>query len=119
MTRADRLLILVLAVAALLAWPLLAAAGGNAEFAEISGPGGATRVPLGTDDVLLVDGTGGDLRVVVQNGSVRVEEADCPNQICVRTGRIESAGSVIACVPNDVVIRVEGGQTDGIDARIR
>ena len=45
--------------------------------------------------------------VVVKDQSVRVEEADCKNQICVKTGAIHFPGEVIACMPHRMMIYFE------------
>ena len=45
--------------------------------------------------------------VVVKDQSVRVEEADCKNQICVKTGAIRFPGEVIACMPHRMMIYIE------------
>ncbi|MCX7781069.1 MAG: NusG domain II-containing protein [Negativicutes bacterium] len=44
---------------------------------------------------------------------IRVLEADCPDQICVKTGWVRQAPQQIVCLPWRTVIRVtEAGQTD-------
>lgn len=40
---------------------------------------------------------------------VRVEEADCPTQDCVRTGIICRRGQSIVCLPARIVVRLAGG----------
>ena len=45
--------------------------------------------------------------VVVEDGSVRVTEADCRNQICVKTGQIRYPGEVIACMPHKLILYIE------------
>lgn len=40
---------------------------------------------------------------------VRVEEADCPTQDCVRTGTICRRGQSIVCLPARIVVRLTGG----------
>ncbi len=45
--------------------------------------------------------------VVVKDQSVRVEAADCKNQICVKTGAIHFPGEVIACMPHRMMIYIE------------
>ena len=37
---------------------------------------------------------------------VRMEDADCPDQICVKTAEISRDGSTIVCLPNRVVLEV-------------
>lgn len=46
--------------------------------------------------------------VSYENGSVRIEEADCPDQVCVKTGWLRSDGQISACVPGHVLLRIEG-----------
>jgi hypothetical protein len=119
MTRADRILIAVLACAALLAWPWVASAGVASGEAVIEAPAGRTTIALADDAIYQVAGARGTVVVEVADGSVRVLESDCPDQVCVRTGAVSAPGSVIACVPNGVVVRVGGGGSDGLDARVR
>lgn len=119
MTRADRILIAVLACAALLSWPIVASAGVASNEAVIEAPAGRTTIALADDAVYEVAGALGTVVVEVADGSVRVVGSDCPDQICVRTGAVSAPGSVIACVPNGVVVRVGGGGRDGLDARVR
>lgn len=118
MTRSDRLLILALAALALVAWPLAASAGASAERVVITGPAGTSSLPLDKDATVQVEGENGTVSVVIADGTVYVDHADCPDQVCVKTGRVSSTGAVIACVPNRVVLRVEGGEQREFDARI-
>ncbi|MBQ7598742.1 MAG: NusG domain II-containing protein [Clostridia bacterium] len=48
---------------------------------------------------------------------VRVSAADCPDQLCVKTGTIRFPGESIACVPNRVVVvlRRQTGTRDPYD----
>ncbi|MBN2247849.1 MAG: NusG domain II-containing protein [Coriobacteriia bacterium] len=120
MTRGDRILIAALICASLLVWPLAAArADSQGGQAYITGPGGRSVISLSRDAEYRIDGAMGEVVVRVVDGSVRVHESGCPDQTCVRTGAVSSAGSVIACVPNRVVIRVGGEADDGFDARVR
>lgn len=42
------------------------------------------------------------------NGAARIKEAECPDQVCVRTGWLEKDGQISACVPGHVLLRMEG-----------
>ncbi len=44
---------------------------------------------------------------VSKDGSIRIIESDCPDQICVDSGEIHRAGSFIACVPNGFLISIQ------------
>lgn len=119
MTRADRTVIVLLAAFALAAWPLAVAVAEDASQVTITGPLGKTVVPIGTDAVYEIDGALGTVTVTIKDGSAAVTESDCPDHVCVRTGAVRTPGSVIACVPNRVIVRVGGDDTDGLDARVR
>lgn len=43
---------------------------------------------------------------VYEDGSIAFIESDCPDKICIRTGKISEPGEFAACLPNGVVIKV-------------
>lgn len=57
--------------------------------------------------------------LVIENGTARVVEADCPDQICVNQGAVRYEGESIVCLPHKLVITVEGGQANDVDATVR
>lgn len=122
MTRADRLLAVVLACVALAASPV-AGARGVAKTASsvvvVKGPSGTIRAPLDRDQAYRIQGLRGRVVVVVENGTVRVAESRCRDQVCVRSGRADSVGEAIACVPNGVVVTIVEGGRDDLDAVVR
>ena len=50
--------------------------------------------------------------VVAENGQIWVEEADCPDQICVNKGKISTSAVPIICLPNQMIIEIVGGVSD-------
>jgi hypothetical protein len=74
-------------------------------------------VPLSADGILRLRDVG--MTLEVQSGRIRVVESDCPHDVCVHTGWIGSSGEVIACVPNRVIIRVDGPEEPFLDAIVR
>ena len=66
-----------------------------------------------TDKTIDLDGH----NVIVLHGkTAEIQSADCPDQVCVRTGRLIRAGQVAVCLPNRVILKLTGTSTDGIDA---
>ncbi len=50
-----------------------------------------------------------DLCVVsVSGGAVSVASSVCPNQSCVRHAPVHKSGETVVCLPNRVVIRIDG-----------
>ena len=117
-TLADRLLFLLLISLSIAGIFIskVALSQGSDVIIEISGKPAYT-LPLYTDRVLTLVGPSGNTVIEILEGKVRVKEAHCRNQICVREGWISSG--VIVCLPNKLVIIVGGSkkyQQQGIDA---
>ena len=49
---------------------------------------------------------GGKNKVVIGDGKVYMESADCPDQICVHQAPLGKSGRDIICLPNRVMVRV-------------
>lgn len=58
---------------------------------------------------------GGTNTLVIENGEAWLSHANCPDELCVKQGRIRSDGQVITCLPNRLTVTVYGGQDDGVD----
>lgn len=64
---------------------------------------------------LTVNGAIGVTRIKIDHNSARVVHSDCPEKICVKTGKIHLAGEMIVCVPNKVVVKIIGKQKNQFD----
>ena len=53
------------------------------------------------------------LHLLLAPDGVTMEEADCPTQDCVHTGKITRSGQSIVCLPARVIVRLEGAASDG------
>ena len=71
---------------------------------------------------LAVDGVfplnGGSNLLVIEAGEAFLTEADCPDLLCVRQGKIRYRGQVITCLPNRLTVTIEGGEDAGVDALV-
>ena len=113
----DLVLVGVLLIAAVLALFLLRnrqekETGNNAVVTVRTADGEATY-PLNKDGVFSLNG--GTNTLVIENGEAWVSEADCPDKICMGMGKISKNGEFIACLPNQVIIVVEGGEESPVD----
>lgn len=50
----------------------------------------------------------GTNQLVIQDGAVWISEADCPNQDCVRKGKISQSGELLVCLPHRVTVSILG-----------
>lgn len=58
-----------------------------------------------------------------KDGSIRFEESDCPDKICVKSGKLKTIGETAACIPNKIFIKIvpesssEDSGLDGISGK--
>lgn len=57
---------------------------------------------------------GGTNLLIIQDGQAWIEEASCPDGLCVHMGKIRRDGQSVVCLPNQVVVEVvtDSGDTD-------
>ena len=90
---------------------MLCRKGGDGVYAEVN-VGGEIKEKVeltghkGRECFEIVTESGRNL-IVVEDESIFVSEADCPDEICVRTGRLSNPGEVAACLPHKVLIEVK------------
>ena len=78
--------------------------------------GSAVRVQVNGETVaeysLLYDGeyvlNGGSNILVIEDGRAFMKDADCPDHLCVRSGKISLSGEQIVCLPNRLSVEVLG-----------
>lgn len=70
------------------------------------------RYPLKTNGTFPLNG--GSNILVVENGEAWVSEANCPDKVCMGMGKISRNGEFIACLPNRLIVVVEGGEQNAL-----
>jgi hypothetical protein len=113
--RGDLYLIVGCLLAALVCcclWFLLRQDGGTV-IVEQNGQETA-RYALSEDRTVRIEGEGGYNLLAIEGGEVYLSEADCPTQLCMKTGKIRYAGQSIVCLPHKLAVRITGGAS-GLD----
>lgn len=68
------------------------------------------RYPLDRDRVIEIQ-NGDRLNIVtIKDGGVSMTYSTCKNQICVHEGEVTAPGQLIVCLPNYVIVEIEGGE---------
>ncbi|MDD2573283.1 MAG: NusG domain II-containing protein [Firmicutes bacterium] len=117
MTRYDKVLILVLVVAAVFGLYyitiVMTSDGGNYAVIMVNGEE-HSRIELKDAEPteFTVTTPWGYNTVEVGNNRIRIKAASCPDQICVKEGWIERVNEMTVCMPNRVYIKVVGQETE-------
>ena len=65
------------------------------------------RYPLSEDGSFVLNG--GTNTLVIQDGKAWMSEASCPDKVCIGMGQIQYDGQIIVCLPNRLIVQIEGG----------
>ena len=60
----------------------------------------------GQYQMIKIHGKVGECILIIKDGEAYMQEADCPNQICVHHSPISHKGESIVCLPNRVIIEI-------------
>ncbi len=76
------------------------------------------RYSLNMDEIIEIDNEHGKNTIVIENGAVRMEYADCPDGYCISKGTISTNGDTIVCLPHRLVVEVVKSEVsaDDLDA---
>lgn len=61
-------------------------------------------------EVKIESGDGDYNTLTITDKGVSIKEANCPDQICVKWGKINRPGQTIVCLPHKVVVSITGNQ---------
>jgi hypothetical protein len=65
---------------------------------------------------LRIQGPKGETLVRVEKDKIWVVSSPCPQKICSRMGKINRPGQILVCVPNRLVVRIQGTRSSDTDA---
>ena len=101
----DLVLIGGLLLLALVCYLLFAGGKGEGNVAVVCVNGVETgRYPLFQNGRYELNG--GSNILIIENGVAWLEDANCPDKLCVRQGKVHLDGQVITCLPNKLTVTI-------------
>lgn len=108
MTGLDRLIVATLLLTVLASFFLLGALPrGERVLVECDGRL-LFSAPLAENRAVDLEGPLGSTRLEIRDGRARILASPCPTKACIGMGAITRAGELLACVPNELLVRIEG-----------
>ena len=104
MKKNDLIFILSVLLVLTVSFPIIknTAKGGNTVKITVDGKVFAEK-PLSEDCEIQINGTN---TAVIENGTVYMKYASCPDKLCMHQGKASDSSKKIICLPNRVIIEV-------------
>lgn len=108
--RTDIIIIVTVAAAALLFWILYSNVfGKSGTYAEIYYRTERVKtvdLAQGKEDTFSVEQVPSVVFHLYADGSIAFTESDCPDKVCIKSGRLHLAGQYAACLPNRIYMKI-------------
>jgi hypothetical protein len=114
--KTDLIVIAVLVAAGILIWALFSSvfgrSGAVAEIYYKSELVKTVSLTAGKEESFSIDGLPNVVFHQYPDGSIAFIESDCPDKVCVKSGRLRIAGQMAACLPNQIYLKIVGTASD-------
>lgn len=67
-------------------------------------------------EIIVLQGLVSEVTIEIDGDRMRFISSECFDHTCERTGWISRVGQTAVCLPNRVMLRITGNNTDGVDA---
>ena len=64
------------------------------------------KLPINEDKKIIIDRNGEKNVIYIHNHGVEMKSANCPDQVCVKTGFIKDSSRSIVCLPHKINIKI-------------
>ena len=108
MTGGDWLVVLLLLTSSLSGIVSIAAMSEGSRVLVTCGDELCFTAPLDQPRTLAIDGPLGQTKLVIDERGARIVESPCPRKICVSMGEAKHTGDLLACVPNRILVHIDG-----------
>ena len=117
LTVADKILIIMIIIGIIGLFIYYRSTDQEGRKVRIEAPEQIYFLPFDQTTVIKVKGTLGSSQIEINLSGARFNTSPCLHKICIKNGWIRLAGEVAACVPNRVILTVEGkALPKGLDA---
>lgn len=73
---------------------------------------------LTQNQTIRVESEKGYNTVVIEDGAVFVEDADCPDKYCVKQGRTNTTANSLICLPHKLVVEIKQNEADSKNEQV-
>lgn len=118
--KTDIIIIAILIAAGLLFWFLYSNVfGKSGTYAEIYYKSELVKtvdLSAGKDGTFALEQAPNVIFQLYSDGSIAFAESDCPDKICIKSGRLHLTGQYAACLPNHIYMKIISTDQKNSDA---
>ncbi len=112
MTWLDRVIVLILLLATGAAFVLVGKGPRGARVVVEQQGRVVFSAPLAVDRSATLTGPLGETLLAIRDGHVCITSSPCPHKVCIGMGHIARQGELLACVPNELLVLIEGEEKE-------
>lgn len=112
LTAFDRKLLIVVAMLVALSFLILLHQGSGSRVVVRSDDKIVFVAPLNKDQRVELEGPLGITVLQIENRAARIVSSPCAHKICIHMGEARHSGDLLACVPNQLVVTIEGDSAE-------
>lgn len=94
---------------------MLSDIGGSEARAVIKVKDSEYVYPLDQNRDIVLEGVLGEAHLTVKDNHIQFVNSPCRDKICIHMGEAAVQGDYLACLPNRVIVTVEGGKVGNTD----
>lgn len=64
------------------------------------------------EKTLVVKTNHGNNTISIKDNTIKIIEADCRDDLCIKQGVISKVGQTIVCLPNELIIEIKGDESN-------
>lgn len=72
-------------------------------------------LPITSEKKLSISTNNGNNTIIINNNEVKIIDADCKDELCIKQGSISKVGKTLICLPNKLIIEIKGDEYDSSD----
>ena len=72
-------------------------------------------MPLAFEKRLSISTDHGNNTIVINSNEVKILDADCKDELCIKQGSISKVGKTLICLLNELIIEIKGDEYDSSD----
>ena len=70
---------------------------------------------LAEDRTVSLPGPLGETVLSIHDGRACITSSPCPRKVCLGMGEVSRGGELLACVPNELLVRIDGPPREDLD----